>query len=117
VLDAALAAGALDQDAAHRLRGGEEVAPAVPAPLVGVAEQAQVGLLDEGGRLQRLPGGSRSPWPIASRMWVSWLIVMPRLGCRMRPRRLAGRPGIEGACPQRDSPSLPRGARRRSIFS
>ena len=56
-LEAALAAGVLDQDTAHRLGGGgEEVAAAVPVPALGVANQAQVSLVYEGGRLERLPG-------------------------------------------------------------
>ena len=52
-----LAAGVLDEDAAHGLgRGGEEVAAAVPAAVGVAADQPQVGLVDQGGGLERLPG-------------------------------------------------------------
>ena len=52
------AAGVLDEDAAHRFgRGGDEVPPIVPVRFVLRADQAQVGLVDQGGGLQRLPGG------------------------------------------------------------
>ena len=51
-----LAAGLIDENAAHRLgRGGEEVTAAVPGRLVPLADQAQVGLVNEGGGLERLP--------------------------------------------------------------
>ena len=51
-----LAAGTLDQDAAHGLgRRGEEVAPAVPAGVLGT-DQAEIGLMHQGGRLERLAG-------------------------------------------------------------
>jgi hypothetical protein len=57
VFDAFLAPGALDQDAAHGLgRRGEEMTPAIPVRLLTAAEQAQVGLLDQGRGLERLPG-------------------------------------------------------------
>src|SRR5262245_46321582 len=54
---AVLVAGVVDEDAAHGLgRGGEEVPATVPAPgLVGV-HQAQVGLVHQGGGLERLAG-------------------------------------------------------------
>src|SRR4051794_7275756 len=53
---AALAAGVLDQDAPHGLgRGGEEVAAAVPAGVL-VSDESEVGLVDQGGRLERLAG-------------------------------------------------------------
>jgi hypothetical protein len=46
-LRAALAAGGLDEDAAHRLGGGrEEVPPVVPPPLVGGSDEPEVGLVD-----------------------------------------------------------------------
>ena len=52
---ALLAAGLLDQDAAHGLGGGgKEMAPAVPVSLRR-ADQPQVRLVDEGSGLQRLP--------------------------------------------------------------
>src|SRR5262249_16125098 len=52
-----LAAGAFDEDAAHGLgRGGEEVAAAVPLRRVGRADQAEVGLVDQGGGLEGLAG-------------------------------------------------------------
>jgi hypothetical protein len=54
MLDALPVAGLFDQDAAHRLGGGvEEVLPALeshPAP----AEQTQVRLMNQGGRLERV---------------------------------------------------------------
>ena len=50
-----LLAGALDEDAAHGLgRGGEEVPPAVPVLGQVAADQPEVGLVDQGGRLERL---------------------------------------------------------------
>src|SRR5207248_761279 len=62
VAEALLAAGPLDEYAAHRLGGGgEEVAAALPvrarAPRLtpGRGRQAQVRFVDESGRLQRLP--------------------------------------------------------------
>jgi hypothetical protein len=52
-----LASSVLDQDAAHGLgRGGEEVASAIPRLLRVRSNKPQVRLVDEGGRLQRLPG-------------------------------------------------------------
>ena len=46
----------LDEDAAHGLGGGgEEVIPPVPMPLVTLADQPQVGFVNQGGRFQRLP--------------------------------------------------------------
>ena len=57
VLRALLAAGAVDQDPPHRLgRGGEEVAPAVPACSAARVHQPQVGLVDQGRGLEGLPG-------------------------------------------------------------
>src|SRR5206468_1836149 len=56
-LEAALAAGALDEDAAHRLGGGGEEVPAV-GPVgrpVGV-HQPDERLVDQGGRLERVAG-------------------------------------------------------------
>ena len=59
VLVTGLAARLLDEDLAHGpRRGAEEVAPALPAGIL-VADQPQVGLVDQGGRLERLPGRSR----------------------------------------------------------
>ena len=54
---AALAAGGLDEDAAHRLgRRGEEMAVALPPPVVRRADQPQVGLVHQGRRVERLAG-------------------------------------------------------------
>jgi hypothetical protein len=53
VLDAGLAPGAFDEDAAHRLSGrSEEVPAAVPVQILTPADQAQVGFVDQGGRLK-----------------------------------------------------------------
>ena len=53
--DAPLAAGVLDEDAAHGLgRRGEEVPPAVPVLRLLHVHQPQVGVVDQGRRLQRL---------------------------------------------------------------
>jgi len=50
-----LASGLFDEDLAHgSRRGAEEVAPALPAG-VRLPHQAKVRLVDQGGRLQRLP--------------------------------------------------------------
>src|SRR5262245_17864239 len=50
------AAGLVNQDAAHRFGGGgEEVAPAVPVPDLVRAHEPEVGFVDQGGGLQRLP--------------------------------------------------------------
>ena len=52
-----LAAGVLDQDAAHGLGGGrEEVAAAVPVLGVGRADEPEVRLVDQGGGLEGLAG-------------------------------------------------------------
>ena len=57
VLLAPLAAGILDQDAAHGLGGGgEEVPAAVPAPILRRADEPEVRLVDQGGGLERLAG-------------------------------------------------------------
>src|SRR5262249_61977222 len=60
VLDTLLAAGALDEDAAHGFGGrGEEVAAVTPLGLPGrmaPQDQPQVGFVDEGGGLERLAG-------------------------------------------------------------
>src|SRR5262245_54127907 len=56
MLEPILAAGTLDQDAAHGLRRrGKEVPAAVPLLSLPLAHQAQVRLVDQGGGLQRLP--------------------------------------------------------------
>jgi len=53
VTDGAFAAGAVNENAAHRLgRGGEKVSPAIP--LIFVADETQPGFVDEGGGLKRL---------------------------------------------------------------
>jgi hypothetical protein len=50
-------AGAVDEDAPHRLgRGAEKVRAILPVGL-GVAAEAEPGLVHEGGGLQRLGGG------------------------------------------------------------
>lgn len=52
-----LAAGHLDQDATHRLGcGSEEGTAAVPARCFPVADQPQLGLVDQGRRLKRVSG-------------------------------------------------------------
>src|SRR5262245_22457167 len=53
VPQAAIAAGAVDEDAAHGLGGGEEVTAAVE---LLVADEPQVRLVDERGRVERLTG-------------------------------------------------------------
>ena len=51
------AAGVLDEDAAHGLGGRrEEVAAAVPVQRHLLVHEPQVGLVDQGGGLQRLAG-------------------------------------------------------------
>jgi hypothetical protein len=56
VFDALLPPGILDQDAAHGLgRGGEEMAATVPWLVCVAPDQPQIRLVDQGGRLQRLP--------------------------------------------------------------
>src|SRR5205823_6102090 len=57
VLLPALAAGGVHEDAAHGLGGGgEEVPAALPAVLVGGADQAEVGFVDQGGGLEGVAG-------------------------------------------------------------
>ena len=52
-----LAAGVVDEDAAHGLGGGgEEMAAAVPVRAPVAADQPQVGFVDQRRGLQRLPG-------------------------------------------------------------
>src|SRR5262249_21188977 len=54
-LEPAPVAGAVDEDAAHGLGGGSEEMPAaVPVPFLVVPDQAQVGLVNQGGGLERL---------------------------------------------------------------
>ena len=56
-LQAAPPAGALDQDPAHRLgRRREEVTPPRPALCLVPADQPHVGLVDQGRRLEGVPG-------------------------------------------------------------
>src|SRR5262245_52549424 len=58
MLDALLAAGALDEDSPHGLGGcPEEMAAAVPAPFVRRADEPEVRLVDQGSRLQGVAGG------------------------------------------------------------
>ena len=53
-----LAASVLDQDPAHRLRGRrEEVSAAVPLRLVTFADEPEIGLVHQVGRLEALPRG------------------------------------------------------------
>src|SRR5262245_28157123 len=55
VLEALLAAGVVDEDAAHGLGGGgEEMSPAVPPRRVGRADQPDVCFVNEAGRLKGL---------------------------------------------------------------
>jgi hypothetical protein len=64
-----IATGAVDQDAAHRLGGsGEEVAAPAPVGRLPFADQPEVRLVDQGGRLEGLagllldqPGGGQFP--------------------------------------------------------
>ena len=57
VLPGLLAAGVLDQDPPHGLgRGGEEVAAALPALDPFRVDQSQVRLVNQGRRLESLPG-------------------------------------------------------------
>jgi hypothetical protein len=57
MFQAFFAAGAIEEDAAHRLgRRREEVPATVPSLLVPAANQPQVRLVDQGRRVQRLPG-------------------------------------------------------------
>src|SRR5262249_10508300 len=56
VLVTALAAGTLDEDAAHGL-GGEEMPAAVPELLLPPADQPQGRPLDQGRGVERLPWG------------------------------------------------------------
>ena len=83
---AALAAGVLDQDAAHGLGGGGEEVAAVGEGLVRVGRQAQVGLVDQGGGVERL-----------ARLLAGHLRAPPAGAARRRraaraARRRAGRP-------------------------
>ena len=56
VLLGPLAAGVLDEDATHRLgRRGEEVAAAIPPLGLLAIDEPEVGLVDQGGGLERLP--------------------------------------------------------------
>jgi hypothetical protein len=56
--DARFLAGAIHENAPHGLgRGAEEMASAVPGPLVIGAHQAQPRFMDQRGRLEGLPGG------------------------------------------------------------
>src|SRR5262245_23767947 len=56
VLFTFLATGVVDEDTAHGLGGGgEEVAAAVPVQFLVLADEAQVGLVNQGGGRQRLP--------------------------------------------------------------
>ena len=55
-LERLFAASALDEDAAHGLGGSsEEVAAAVPVLGLVLIDEAEIGLVDESGGLQRLP--------------------------------------------------------------
>src|SRR6516165_7732117 len=57
VLGASLAAGIVDQDAAHGLGGGgEEMPPTVPVLGVLTLEQTEVRLVDQSRGLKGLPG-------------------------------------------------------------
>src|SRR5262249_20286421 len=68
----ATTAGALDEDAAHRLGGGGEKLDS-PAPLLLVfADQAEPGLMNERRRLKRLSG--RFPGHLARRQTAQFLV-------------------------------------------
>ena len=57
MLDAALVAGAIDEDQAHRLgRRREEVVAALPSPPPAAPDQSQICLVDQGRGLEGLPG-------------------------------------------------------------
>ena len=57
VLTGTLAAGIVDQDAAHGLgRSGEEVPPTVPTIIVFATEQTKIRLVDQGRGLESLTG-------------------------------------------------------------
>ena len=94
MLVTALAARLLDQDLAHRpRRGAEEVPPALPAGIL-VADQPQVGLVDQGGRLERLPGAQL----LRQRRGQAAQLVVDR---RQQVRR---RPGLFRRLPPHSSP-------------
>ena len=58
VLDPSLAAGVLDQDAAHRFgRSGKEMSPAVPVLRFLPVHEADVDFMNQGRRLEGLPCG------------------------------------------------------------
>jgi hypothetical protein len=85
VLGAALAAGVVDEDAAHGLgRRGEEVAPAVPVLSPALADQPDVRFVDQGRGLERLAG--RLVGQLQSRQFAQ-LVVDQR-------QQLAGRVGL-----------------------
>ena len=55
VLGPAFAAGVVDEDATHRLGGsGEEMAATVPVLVRIVADQTQIGFVDQSGGVERL---------------------------------------------------------------
>jgi hypothetical protein len=55
VLDGLLAAGVVDEDVPHGFgTGGVEVVSALPGALDRPADEAEVGLVDQGGGLERL---------------------------------------------------------------
>ena len=59
MFETGLLAGLFDEDVAHRLRGrAEEMAPAFPAGIL-VPHQAEIRLVDQRRRLERLAGVSR----------------------------------------------------------
>ena len=61
MLETFLAASVFDQDPAHRLRGrGEEVGAAVPLRLGIFADEPEIGLVHQIGRLEGLPRGLAS---------------------------------------------------------
>jgi len=56
VLSGLLAAGVFDKDAPHGFRsGGEEMTAVVPTRVFAVANQTQIGFMNQGRRLQGLP--------------------------------------------------------------
>ena len=83
-----LVPGLVDQDAAHRLSGcREEVSPMVPAINIAGADQAQIGLMYQSRRLERLPHlRGLTSWPPASaaRYRLAAATARPRTDRRIR---------------------------------
>jgi hypothetical protein len=85
MLEAVLAASVRDEDAVHGLgSGSEEVGAAIPVLTTTLADEAQVCLVDEGGRFERLP--RRFVGHPVLRLWTSAVL-------NISSRRGAGLPG------------------------